>query len=793
MKNLLKFMAEQKSAKSIVVSFGRMNPMTNGHEKLVQKIKSEASKRNADAKLYLSHSTNPKKDPLSFEDKLKFAKKAFGPMVQNSPARTIIEVAKELTGKYSTLVVVVGSDRVPEFTKLLNTYNGKDFTFDSIEVVSAGERDPDAEGVEGMSASKMRKFAADEDLKTFSTGVPSKLSAKDAEQLYNAVRKGMKLQEELEIDEGIQATADFKISKSGKKYPAHKIVLSKEKEDESKEVKKEEFEVVDEAVLSLSQRRKRSMQFKRMQTKIQRARMLAMRKFADKKHLALRSRRQARTALKKRFSPGKDYESMATGQKITIDKRLDKMKPVVGKIAARLLPKVRQAEIRRKMSMGKVQETIQVNEAFTQVFQEATDQSRLDQLIRYGLADKSMLSTIKRSVGKLSTGENLNTSERKSMESLITTLLDMVTSSDALFRMTKTKLQKESVELLEQDDEDINLDGLYMAKIEIATLIDDAEDIMEMLYEIEEEPEAWITSKISLATDYIATVKDYLEFNGSENEAEDDSEDIEDEDESNVEEALLSMSKEDFGEFYEEFEDILEELGGLKKKSEKTGIEYSIIKEVYQRGLNSYDENSNMTAKQWAFARVNSFVSGGQTTKEDDSDLWESTEKNLKFSTFVESALEYGTDAARMAYARATPGQSQEIIDAKYSAEHALEVINNANVQRAYKLYSEEACCDECVEEDISEEVDWDLVLHEAEYQGKDVTLNKPFYTPDGPKKSAVYTMGPNGKVVIVRFGDPNMEIKKDNPERRKSFRARHNCAEPGPKWSAKYWSCAAW
>ena len=143
-----------------VISFGRMNPMTNGHEKLADKIKSEASKRKADAKLYLSHSTNPKKDPLDFATKVKFAKKAFGPMVQNSPARTIIEVAKELTGKYDNLIVVVGSDRIPEFKTLLNKYNGKDYNFKSIEIISAGERDPDAEGVEGMSGSKMCAFVS---------------------------------------------------------------------------------------------------------------------------------------------------------------------------------------------------------------------------------------------------------------------------------------------------------------------------------------------------------------------------------------------------------------------------------------------------------------------------------------------------------------------------------------------------------------------------------------------------------------------------------------------------------
>jgi hypothetical protein len=79
-------------------------------------------------------------------------------------------------------------------------------------------------------------------------------------------------------------------------------------------------------------------------------------------------------------------------------------------------------------------------------------------------------------------------------------------------------------------------------------------------------------------------------------------------------------------------------------------------------------------------------------------------------------------------------------------------------------------------------------------YQGKKVTLNKPFYTPGERKKSAVYVRGnDNGNVIKVRFGDANMTIKKSNPERRKNFRARHNCASAKDKTTPKYWSCAAW
>jgi hypothetical protein len=91
-------------------------------------------------------------------------------------------------------------------------------------------------------------------------------------------------------------------------------------------------------------------------------------------------------------------------------------------------------------------------------------------------------------------------------------------------------------------------------------------------------------------------------------------------------------------------------------------------------------------------------------------------------------------------------------------------------------------CCEDC---EGTEEI-----VEAAEYQGRKVELNKPFRTPDGPKKFAVFVKNEKGNIIRLGFGDPNMEIKRDNPERRKSFRARHGCDNPGPKWKAKYWSC---
>jgi hypothetical protein len=260
--------------------------------------------------------------------------------------------------------------------------------------------------------------------------------------------------------------------------------------------------------------------------------------------------------------------------------------------------------------------------------------------------------------------------------------------------------------------------------------------------------------------------------------------------------AMANMEMEEFGEEYEEIKPLIEEIEGLKKKAEKSGISYGILKQVYNRGMAAWQSGHRpgTTPQQWAFARVNSFITKGKGTwGGSDSDLAAKVNKNEEFSRFAE-AVELGTDASRIAYARMTPGQNIDLVTAKYSADKVLNVLNDIRTQRAKKLFDEETCCGNCEEDDkLTEEVDFDQLLQEAEYQGKNVSLNKPFRTPDGPRKFAVYTMGPNDKVVIVRFGDPNMEIKRDDPARLKSFRARHNCDDPGPKYKARYWSCYQW
>ena len=195
MLKFLDFIAEEEG-RHAVVAFGRMNPPTVGHAALIDHVKAHAEANNADAHVFLSHTQDKKKNPLSYETKLGYAQKAFGDVVKKSEAKSPLEALKQLHGKYDHVTMVAGSDRVDEYKNLLNKYNGHPdhYKFKSIKVVSAGDRDPDAEGVSGMSASKMREHAKNNDHESFSSGLPDALKS-HSHELMQHVRSGMNLKE----------------------------------------------------------------------------------------------------------------------------------------------------------------------------------------------------------------------------------------------------------------------------------------------------------------------------------------------------------------------------------------------------------------------------------------------------------------------------------------------------------------------------------------------------------------------------------------------------------------------
>lgn len=208
-KNFSQYLSEEKG--EVYFTFGRMNPPTIGHGKVFDNLAKKSGK--FDYKVYMSQKTG-QKDPLSYKDKVKHIRKMYPKharsVIMDPKIKNVFDVAAQLYDQgYSSVTMVVGQDRLREFDVLLNKYNGTKarhgfYKFKSIKVISAGQRDPDADGVEGMSASKQRAFASKNDYQSFTQGVPRNYSDKDTRKLFNDVRKGMGLKEELQFKNHIE-------------------------------------------------------------------------------------------------------------------------------------------------------------------------------------------------------------------------------------------------------------------------------------------------------------------------------------------------------------------------------------------------------------------------------------------------------------------------------------------------------------------------------------------------------------------------------------------------------------
>ena len=217
-KSFSTYLKEEKG--EITFAFGRFNPPTVGHEKLFDKLKSVSS---GSYRVYGSKSQDPKKNPLNFKQKVKFLRKMFPKharsIMSDGDVRHVMDIAVKLYDQgYTAVNMVAGSDRVKEFEVLLNKYNGVKarhgfYEFkDGVKIISAGERDPDADGVTGMSASKMRAAAAEGDAVSFAKGVPSGYDSKD---LFNAVRKAMGIKESPKFREHVELP---KVSNTREEY-----------------------------------------------------------------------------------------------------------------------------------------------------------------------------------------------------------------------------------------------------------------------------------------------------------------------------------------------------------------------------------------------------------------------------------------------------------------------------------------------------------------------------------------------------------------------------------------------
>jgi len=299
-----------------IFTFGRFNPPTNGHGVLADKLKSVAKRSGGKAFIFTGQSHDSERNPLDYKSKIKYMSKAFKgvTVVNNSSIRTLFEVLEYLDGKYDEVILVVGSDRVSEFRTLINKYLG-DYNFKNFEVMSAGERDPDAEGARGMSASKMRAAAARDDYDAFLIGCPKRLSKRDCKQMFEDVKKGMG--------------------------------VSESKINEELWFNYEEFDQFCERVVSLQTRRKMARVARKTSKK--RARSKERKKKFKKSTETLKaiSRKKAKMLLRKKLTGDKQWGQMSIAARQKIDDMLQKKQKAVAKIAKKLYPKVKKAEKER--------------------------------------------------------------------------------------------------------------------------------------------------------------------------------------------------------------------------------------------------------------------------------------------------------------------------------------------------------------------------------------------------------------------------------------------------------------
>lgn len=911
--------------KKVVFSFGRMNPPTSGHQKLVTKVKTIAKQQNADARIYLSHSQNKKKDPLDYNTKINIAKKAFGSIVTTSGSKTIVQILQELERVgYTDITMVVGSDRVKGFKDLLTKYNGKDYAFNSIRVMSAGQRDPDADDVSGMSASKMRALAVGGDFNSFKAGLPKNAQSM-AKQIFDKLRSIM--------------------------------------EEENKTE-----EQLDERVLTLQQRKARARLMKRLAKKMARQRSIRKKRMADAGRLEKRARKQAIKLLRKKVAGerGQDYAKLASSERMSIDKLVDKKSAIIGKLAKRLLPKVRKAEVARVSKARTTTEETQMmtesKKTFRSMFGEASMSPNEDR-VKQDIAKEKDSDKVKHdrmrdnaAIADARFRAKMTESlERKAEEAGIPFEIVVGVYYEGVAAYDRTKegtIQQQAFQAvnsfianMEEAKKD-DLKGACWKGYKAVGLKDKNGKKVPNCVPVSEAYEVHVSDGRDYGEEphtddqkhFHASVKKHggkvvgqtdsgarLHFKSARHK----SNFMHDINHNSPKKSLhaeefLSNSKLSFKEFREinnslQIDEALEvKLRGGKVPVGQHRFKYDVDKsdKYIENSIKERDKNAKVERKGkdlWvtASAQAHSSVIAGLRQFRVDGTISEEVEieEALKTDTKLRMAhdkkkrqlekMGKSSDEIKKSLKMNFPSMYKEeveidegkIIATDYQSGHEVSKFNGGyrphiahkktgktmylgsvsykkkehakahadaylkgysqngeygankdsnEYQRTNKKHIKEETeglqkknlksilsrkkeaksnagagewgTDELVNKYVQDtpgmsitkvegycpdtgKLMEELIVENAEYEGKSVTLNNPFRLPAGSKKKfGVYVKNDKGNVVKVTFGDPNMEIKRDDPERRKNFRARHQCdSDRGPKWKARYWSCYQW
>jgi hypothetical protein len=898
-----------EAKETVVFGFGRFNPPTTGHEKLIEKVASVA--KGNPFFIYPSHTTGPK-DPLPHAKKVAWMRKMFPKYKKNiiadNNAKTAIHIAEKLyRDGYKNLIMVAGSDRLKEFDTLLQRYNDAPdkkgnqlFKFDSIKVVSAGERDPDAEGVSGMSASKMRTAAEKGDFDSFKTGIPSTLNDADKKKLYLEVRKNMGIREDREmgddydllrdayltgkiwnVGEVVEAngisgevvrkgtnylsfvTEDGKVHKAwlhevksplqklkdfdksrvaaGKppiftdKKPPKFIRMKKSGQmtimnvptDEIDKFEKKGYEIIEDLVGVKPMGGPTGQIFALKSEEVELDERNYAKEYANyggkPEQIARRSsRNKARRAMGDKAVKGMDVghadndpmnndpknlrmekpsdnrREPRLREKPELDERwyndvLAKMSQIShpsdwGKIAKEYAAGMKDPEHRKHPSAWAQDVAKQYNgvtgRQLIKYINKLVDDGKLPKELKAELQVESFSDLVKQ-INEVKQDKDVDDKDGTQPAKYYAGDMAKSTKSkrDAHFKAKKSgpapgdadaktkpsthtkKFKQMFGEVLPDDaDQGDYIDDFeksdapqfkgkskekrkdmaiaaYLSKNE--SLLDNVNKMLSMINESGHTDVASMKNKIQIAQKALMTMQGELTKLG-------DEDDLPTWWTNKVATAVSRLD--DMSDYIDtQVEDVQldEKIEGLVKKAEKSGMSYSILKKVYDRGMAAWKtgHRPGTTPQQWAFARVNSF-----TTK--SAGTWGKADKDLA-------------------------KQVEQIEEACWVGYKQVGMKKKGNKE-----------VPNCVPEE-TELNEWGEVEEESEYQGRKVTLNKP--SAGDVKKSKVYVKNEKGNVVKVNFGDPNMTIKKSNPARRKSFRARHNCENPGPKWMARYWSCKAW
>ena len=730
--------------KKLVFTFGRMNPPTIGHEKLANKIKAVAKQEKADARIYLSHTQNPTKDPLSYQQKLSFAKKAFG-IAHKSSAKQIFQILKEVYEEgYTDIIMVVGSDRVGEFSTLLKKYNGKgDYDFDSINVVSAGQRDPDAKGVEGMSGTKLRAIAKAGDFDVFKQAAASKLSDRDKKRMMDMVQKALK--EDLEEAEWTDEDTNL--------Y--------------------EELEQLDiSEALTPQQRQKRARLMKRLAPKIARMRKIKAKRKAGGDVLQKRARKAAIQKTRERVAgeKGKKYSELSLSARQAIDKRVQKQAGIVNKLATKLLPSVKKKELER-VKRARTNEELALAEGKTEVRQDPDIKDREGTQPAVYYSGDMKKPTKKKRAAAFAKQAKMADDDPKAYKPA---------PGDASAKTKPSKYTKKYKQMFGEEDQlDEKIKGLEK-KSEKSGI---AYGILKKVYDRGmaawktghrpgTTPQQWAFARVNSfitggKTRTTADADLWAKHRGKKEEVE--------EAVSAAQQAAIAIAKKKSGKYDKDGkrkDEMTKRVKGLPNLRVATGKSAKFAKDSETRSKLRRDrkKNTSLTA---AYNPDDDF-SGKPVKKFKDI--------KKKTRNEITEAIQYHLDTG-------VPFADNIF---RHTSDSFYKFFQEARVMHRNGDIEIDAVDKQILETDIGmfgiyegKEVPLDCPLMEDDH----VELNKP--KRGGSKKFYVYVKNDKGNVIKVEFGDTTgLKAKINDREAARSFAARHQCDTKTDKTKPGYWAC---